>query len=51
MFVHEWGHLRWGIFDEYYQSFYGPDFNGVPARCVEKVNYSIVEQEVHISRD
>jgi hypothetical protein len=37
MFVHEWGHLRWGIFDEYFQAFYGPDFNGLPARCVEKV--------------
>ncbi|XP_062500051.1 calcium-activated chloride channel regulator 1-like [Corticium candelabrum] len=37
MFVHEWGHLRWGLFDEYYQSFYGPDFDGRPARCVEKV--------------
>lgn len=37
MFIHQWGHLRWGIFDEYYRkSVYGLDFDGKPARCVQK---------------
>ncbi|XP_019622123.1 PREDICTED: epithelial chloride channel protein-like [Branchiostoma belcheri] len=47
-FVHEWGHLRWGLFDEYgyedpsgesYPHFYRPSVGGVqPTRCSAKVD-------------
>ncbi|XP_078612940.1 calcium-activated chloride channel regulator 1-like [Branchiostoma floridae x Branchiostoma japonicum] len=46
-FVHEWGHLRWGLFDEYgfdgatgesYPHFYRASVGGVePTRCSAKV--------------
>eukprot|EP00118_Oscarella_pearsei_P017291 m.170409 g.170409 ORF g.170409 m.170409 type:complete len:155 (+) comp39042_c1_seq6:863-1327(+) len=37
MLVHEWAHLRWGIFDEYFQSFYGLDGDGKAGRCPQKI--------------
>ncbi|XP_052784082.1 calcium-activated chloride channel regulator 4A-like isoform X2 [Mya arenaria] len=39
--VHEWGHLRWGLFDEYAQQdhtrFYQHDGKWEPTRCTAKV--------------
>ena len=35
MIVHEWAHLRWGVFDEYHQ--YGLDDDGRAGRCTQQV--------------
>ncbi|MCJ8739747.1 hypothetical protein PDJAM_G00050730, partial [Pangasius djambal] len=51
VFVHEWAHLRWGVFDEYNEKepFYLSAGQIQPTRCTDKISgqwYEIINQRV-----
>ncbi|KAK3558574.1 hypothetical protein QTP86_021651, partial [Hemibagrus guttatus] len=45
VFVHEWAHLRWGVFDEYNkkEAFYLSAGQSKPTRCSEKISGKTLE--------